>query len=179
MDSLTHFDPVHYRTPVEHGKARYKLACALKGTLPNNPETAPILIFGDNVHWRVIAFSTQHRTIYVMDPYGTRNSHTRFPQYMKAAVQRYSQMWHASGTLSAWDMRELQIGLQHQEDGHSCGPWSIWLVQQWLAYHGRHDNHTQTFENYLSETSLHGNRRPLPHAGIRLRELYRGLVSCT
>ena len=112
-----------------------------------------------------------------MDSYGSNGS-GRFPSYMTAVIQRFTRQWHLSDDgQPGWQIRELALGLQHGRDVHSCGAWSIWLMQQWLKYLMDIDQTQQTFEDYFTQVSLQGGRKPQSHAGPRLRELFETFMT--
>ena len=151
---------------------------ALSGTLSGHAMSNPFMIYGDNIHWRAIAFSTRHQIIYLMDPYGMN-----FPDYMYAALQRFTDEWHRTSTSNApqrgWQIHELSLDLQYRgEDRHSCGAWTIWMAQQWLKYHLQPLQTVEHFSAYLTREALK-DHRPTRQAGPKLRELYHTFMTNT
>lgn len=175
-DTLNDFDPQWHGPSTDQGRTRHTayLSFALRGTLEGYATSNPVFIYGDDVHWRAIGFSTRWKVIYIMDSYGQS-----FPRHVVAGLQCFTDRWHGDAIVAngGWKIEELTMDLQYAgQDAHNCGPWAIWFAHQWLRYHDSMLQSSQAFPQFLMEISLLHGRRPKREAGPRLRAMYHALV---
>ena len=113
---------VHTLAGVHGGAAA--VSCALQ--CMRMRVASPILVFGDNTHWRCIAMCQHRHTVYCIDPLGRAS----FPASVLRCILQLCDREFASGAAPSVEVNEPV----YQVDSHSCGPLAILVGEIWEAY---------------------------------------------
>lgn len=90
-----------------------------------------MLIFSDQVHWRVILLDGRTKVAYCAEPYGNAGpvsfSSSQPQQVLQALRVMLSERagWKVQVTCNPW---------QQSNDGHSCGMWVIWICEKFMHF---------------------------------------------
>ena len=118
----------------------------------------PSIVFGDNLHFRIICVNAETSTIDLVDPFGHG-----FPMEVKRQVQDF---YDKHGQEGKWTYKTWSHTLQ--TDDYNCGIWSIWVTGEWMQYWNQGST-LKTFENFC-------RRRAAGLTGTRLRPHYHSVL---
>ena len=90
------------------------------------------VIFGDNVHWRVVCLDGRRKIAYCIDPYGDQGCLSFRPREANVVMNALKAMLHQR---TGWTIQVTVHGCQSASDGHSCGMWAVWLAHKFNAIH--------------------------------------------
>ena len=106
---------------------------------PHGP--SPAIMFGDNIHWRVMLINARRKHVDFVDPFGTGFLHS-----VRTSVQQFYQRDN-TGT---WTFTEWTKRLQPRGDTWNCGIWAIWIQEKWMQYWSQTEA-TEAFADWLEQ----------------------------
>ena len=98
-----------------------------------NHAKSHMMIFGDDVHWRVICMDGQARKVYCIDPYGDKASISFYSRSARSVLQTLQDVLAEQGS-SEWTLQVTTHPWQNSCDGHSCGIWVAWLCERFMQF---------------------------------------------
>ncbi len=89
------------------------------------------MIFGDNVHWRVVCLDGRQKVAYCIDPYGNQGCLSFRSRQANVVMNALKAMLNQR---TGWTIRVTVHGWQSPSDGHSCGMWAVWLSHKFMQF---------------------------------------------
>ncbi len=107
----------------------------------------PMIVLGDDTHWRLLMIDGPNKRMYTYDPLGTS-----FPGQVQQTLHRLTEK-----TRSQWTW--YNNSWKYQQDGHSCGVWVIFMATMWIDYIKQTRNRTEnTYGTFLKQQTKRYDR---------------------
>ena len=90
-----------------------------------------MLIFSDQVHWRVLLLDGRSKVAYCVDPYGNQGPVSFMSSRARQVLHALQDML---GGRAGWRIQVTHNPWQQSNDGHSCGMWVIWLCERFMEH---------------------------------------------